>query len=171
MHDGRADEPDCRWEYHLRTRLEAQRSHLLHRDGIGCASCGAGKGGWARIWTCEDAEKAQKWWDDSRHWKDHIARPDGPFVLISWGTALEVDHRIALAVAWIAFPEDARRRWFFAPANLRLLCADCHRAKTAADRLLLRQAEAFGADWLKAQVLRELADAGLLRPRQSEGTR
>lgn len=155
MHDSREDEPDCRHQYHLRTRLDAQRPYLLKRDGPCCVACGAMEGRWGPIWTDPYPERVAETWR-TRAW-------------IRERFALEVDHAIALAVAWLAFPEAERRRWFFSPANLRLLCEDCHKAKTQEDRLLLRQAVVYGNDWLKAEVLRRLADAGLLRARQTEG--
>lgn len=163
MHDGREDEPNCRLQYDLRTRLEVQQSYLLDRDGKGCAECGAMRGRWGAIWTDATDDRVAATWK-ARAWiRERFGeRPAGPLTYIGWATKLEVDHHIALAVAWLAFPDDARRRWFFGPANLRLLCTDCHKAKTQEDRLLLRQAAISGPEWLKLEVLRRLGEAGQL---------
>jgi 5-methylcytosine-specific restriction endonuclease McrA len=129
MHDGREDEPECRWLYHLHTDAGTQQRYLLDRDGKGCMDCGAMVG--------------------------------------RWGSGLEVDHTVALALAWVAFGEHPTRfRWFFSPANLKLRCSGCHQTKTAQDRALIRQANALGSEWARATVLRLLADAGQLRVSQ-----
>lgn len=163
MHDGREDEPNCRYQYDLRLTLDTQRSYLLDRDGNGCASCGVWKGRHGAIWTDATDDRVESTWSTRAWIRERFGvMPAGPLTYIGWSTALEVDHRIALAVAWLAFPDPERRRWFFSPANLRLLCHDCHALKTQEDRLLLRQAAVFGDEWLKAQVLRLLAEAGQL---------
>jgi 5-methylcytosine-specific restriction endonuclease McrA len=149
MHDGRKDEPECRWLYELHTRLPVQQSYLLDRDGPGCKTCGQVVGRWQLIWVCQEHRVAEYAFD-------------GPNSQVRWSTGLEVDHRIALAVAWLAFPDDSRRRWFFSPSNLRLLCSGCHKAKTQLDRAVLREAAARGPEWVTAEVLRQLADAALL---------
>lgn len=162
-HDGRKDEPDCRHLWNLHIRLEVQQAHLLDRDGMGCRDCGVIVGTWKGQWRGEtDPAKVRAW---SEAWARRCPPETyvGVFCWANWSTGLEVDHFIALAVAWLAFPEDARRRWFFSPANLRLLCTACHVAKTGRDRLLLRQAVDAGPEWLKAEALRQMADAGLIR--------
>lgn len=169
MHDGRLDEPDCRWQHDLRTRLETQQRHLLGRDGMGCRDCGAVIGAWAHPWSDLTDEAVQKWWNNSAWARSVFPICPGPFTYIRWDTGLEVDHFIALAVAWAAFPEDSRRRWFFSPANLRLLCTDCHKAKTQRDRALLRAIAVHGPEFARAEVLRLLADTGLLRPARPRG--
>lgn len=170
MHDGRENEPWCRQEYHLRTDLSAQQRHLLGRDGWRCRDCDALVGRYGPFWTDPSDERVAETWASCDWIRERFAeQPAGPLTYITWSTGLEVDHHIALAVAWLAFPDPERRRWFFAPANLRLLCCDCHKAKTQEDRLLLRQAAVYGQEWLKAEVLRRLADAGLLRVRQTQG--
>ena len=47
----------------------------------------------------------------------------------------ELDHRLALAVAWHL----GERAWLRAhlPSNLQWLCRDCHRRKTAEDRAMI----------------------------------
>lgn len=150
MHDGRKDEPDCRHAYALHTRRELQLPYLVGRDGPGCRSCGAVEGRWGLVWNCDEHYAEKKGFD-------------GPCSRIRWNSALEVDHRVALAVAFEAFPDADRRRWFFSPANLWLLCAACHKLKTRADRDLLREAYALGEAHAKARVLDNLRDAGLLK--------
>lgn len=162
-HDGRKDEPNCRHLWNLHVRLDVQQAHLLDRDGMGCIDCGAVVGTWKGGWVRETDPESVRAWGPSWVIRCPPETYVAPFCWANWNTHLEVDHFIALAVAYMAFPEDARRRWFFSPANLRLLCPACHVAKTGRDRLLLRQAAAFGPEWLKGEVLRQLADAGLLR--------
>lgn len=76
----------------------------------------------------------------------------------------DVDHLIALGAAWEAFGAAPDRfRWFFSPANLQLLCGDCHRAKTRDDVAFIRKCQANGPQWAKGEILRRLGNAGLLR--------
>lgn len=79
----------------------------------------------------------------------------------------EVDHVIPLAAAWEAFPEPDRRRWFFSPANLQLLCTGasngCHVAKSREDVAFIRACQQNGPQWAKAEILRRLGERGLLR--------
>lgn len=149
----------CLHAFNLHTNLETQQSHLVDRDGPGCRGCGTLAGRWAPTqWISEpEALRARGFDRPADVWV-------GPYCVATWRTHLEVDHFIALAVAWEAFGGDDRRRWFFSPANLRLLCHDCHRAKTNEDRALLREIAKHGAEWAKAEVLHRLADARLIRP-------
>lgn len=156
MHDGRGDEPRCRQVFNLHKDLDAQRAYLVERDGLGCVGCGHVAGRWARFWRCDAARAPEHGYD-------------GETSVIVWRTALEVDHRIALALAWEAFSGDERRRWFFGPANLRLLCSACHKAKTAEDRRLISDAYSLGPEWAKAEVLRRLKDAGLIASARPKG--
>jgi hypothetical protein len=81
----------------------------------------------------------------------------------------EVDHVIPLAAVWEAFPEPDRRRWFFSPANLQLLCkGGCHVAKSKADVAFIKACQQNGPGWAKSEVLRRLNAAGLLRIRKDE---
>lgn len=171
MHDGRKDEPDCQHQYHLRTRLEAQQSHLLDRDGIGCRCCGKVAGAWARVWTAENEDRLAHWWAQDGWLKRQLREKPGPFTWVSWSTHLEVDHIIPLAAAWEAFPEAGRRRWFFGPANMQLLCPNggCHVAKTREDVAFIKACQQNGPEWAKAEVLRRLADAGLIRSPEPKG--
>lgn len=75
----------------------------------------------------------------------------------------EVDHFIALAVAWEVFRDDLRWRWFFSPAQLRLLCGRCHAKKTVQDVALMKAIRRRGVEWGRSEILRLLADEGLLR--------
>lgn len=97
----------------------------------------------------------------------HLAERDGPGCKKCSAPYTEVDHFIPLAAAWEAFPEPERRRWFFSPANLQLLCTGvsngCHVAKSKADVAFIKACQQNGQEWARAEVLRRLADAGLLR--------
>lgn len=78
----------------------------------------------------------------------------------------EVDHFIPLGAAWEAFPEPERRRWFFSPANLQLLCigkGGCHVAKSRDDVALIKACQRNGPEWAKGEILNRLAAAGRLK--------
>lgn len=100
--------------------------------------------------------------------RHHLRARDGDGCKRCGAPYTEVDHVIPLAAVWEAFPEPARRRWFFSPANLQLLCTGasngCHVAKSREDVAFIKACQAQGPEWAKAEVLRRLADAGLLRP-------
>lgn len=160
FHDGRADEPDCKGRRDLHIDLGAQQLHLVARDGLGCRGCGKVAGRWSRF-ALSAATLAR--WAAERPERYPPTVWVGEATVCGWSTALEVDHFVALAVAWEAFQADERRRWFFSPGNLQLLCGECHLAKTRADVALIKMAQARGPEWAKAEVLRRLADAGLLR--------
>lgn len=161
LHDGREDEPRCKQAYHLHTDLGVQQGHLLKRDGLGCVKCGKIVGRWGR-WLVLEEQTLDRW---SAERPDRWPRDifSAPATMVSWQTGLEVDHFIALAVAYECFPDDNRRRWFFGPRNLRLLCPGCHKAKTQRDRALLRDIYAHGPEHGKAIVLNLLSQAGLLK--------
>lgn len=167
MHDGRLDEPECRWQYELRTRLEVQRSFLLERDGMGCRGCGAVVGRWSQHREA-DPERWRAW---GPSWAQRYPAEVwvGMVSPTSWEIGLEVDHFIALAFAWEGFGTDPRWAWFFAPPNLRLLCGACHKAKTREDITAVRMAQGRGPEWARADILRRLNDAGLLRIARPEG--
>jgi hypothetical protein len=165
FHDGRLDEPHCRWEFDVRTRVETQRAHLIERDGLACRDCGRVVGMWADanpgcIMTPERVVSWGAYWQ-RRYPADVYG---DPFIRIFWDTRLEVDHFIALAFAWEAYGDEVDRyRWFFSPRNIRLICHDCHVAKTKADVVLLKQARAGGRDYARRMVLDLLGAAGLLK--------
>lgn len=152
---------DCLHEYNLRTDLETQRAHLLRRDGLGCFDCGDVQGAWAK----SREANPEVWRNWGPKWERRYPADVwvGELCTVAWNTRHEVDHFIALAVAFECFPDDGRRRWFFSPANLRLLCASCHKAKTNRDRALLREIANEGPEHGKAVVLGQLRDAGLLK--------
>lgn len=161
MHDGRLDEPNCRWVHDLHTDRDMQESYLLRRDGHACQACSGLPGSWGH-WPGPNLERVRAY---GPSWVAHYP-PDvfvGDHTRVAWQSGMEVDHRIALAVAFEAFPDDRRRRWFFGPANLQLLCIACHKAKTREDRALLRLCYDRGEEWARGEVLRRLSDARLLR--------
>lgn len=103
----------------------------------------------------------------------YLTERDGDGCKLCGHPYTEVDHLIPLGAAWEAFPDPDRRRWFFSPANLQLLCTGSgnghHTSKSRADVALIKACQANGSEWAKAEVLRRLADAGLLRLRQTQG--
>lgn len=123
-----------------------------------------------RTW-CADGECLKRYYLHTSHvsQRRHLRERDGAGCKSCGAeTYGDVDHIIPLAGAWEAFAEDDRWRWFFSPANLQLLCGDCHRVKTTADVAFIRQCQANGPQWAKVEVLRQLNAAGLLRVRQPE---
>lgn len=149
-HDGRKDEPDCRHQYYLHTRVDVQQGHLIDRDGAGCVTCGKVEGKWELVWSCQE-HRVEAW------------SFDGPTSVIQWKTYLEVDHFVPLAAAFPCFPDNDRRRWFFGPGNLQLLCGDCHKAKTKNDTAFIRAIGKNGPDWGKAEIIHLLAQSGRLK--------
>lgn len=103
------------------------------------------------------------------HWaqRRYLRERDGEGCKICQHPYTEVDHFIPLGAAWEAFPDPARRRWFFSPANLQLLCTGAgnghHVAKSKEDVALIKACQANGPDWARARVLDILAEAGLLK--------
>lgn len=160
-HDGRADEPDCKHMRQLHTEIPAQRHYLIGRDGIGCFTCNQVVGAWWRGHEVDPAHRRRisadwaRWYPEETH--------VGVFCPTSYNTGLEVDHFIALACAFEAFQGDYRRRWFFGPRNLRLLCRACHVAKTGQDRALLREIYTNGPAWGRHRIIEILGAAGLLK--------
>lgn len=170
MHDGRLDEPNCRWLHDLHTRYEVQRAFLIRRDGMGCKGCGQVVGHWSQSHEV-DPERWRAWGPEwaKRYPADVWV---GPLCSTHWAPGLEVDHVVPLAAAFEAFPEPYRRRWFFGPSNLQALCPDCHKAKTRKDVAFIRAAQVHGQAWARSEVLRILADAHLLalaRPKGATG--
>lgn len=166
-HDGRAGEPNCKLAEALHTDLHAQRRHLFHRDGSGCFDCGqlvATWGGSDRV--TDPVQLRAKDAGDDRFW--HGIYPPkkwaGPFCSASIIYTGQVDHFIALGAAFPCFPENDRRRWFFGPGNLQLLCSDCHKAKTKNDTAFIRTIGKNGPEWGKAEIIHLLAQSGRLKP-------
>jgi len=109
-HDGRGNEPHCLYEFYLHTRAEQQRAFVVDRDGEKCWDCGEAPMHWRRGGVIHG-------WGT------------GPYIEVTWCSALELEHEIPLWL--IAHKPDDERRRFFGPENLRLRCARCHGAKTA----------------------------------------
>jgi hypothetical protein len=123
--DGRRSwHPACVEIYKLHAWPETQFAFVKKRDKARCADCGA---------------RPRKWLPARRVSVDKETR--GRFVRVKRVCALELDHATPL---WsVAHLEPERRRPFFGPDNLRLLCPACHRAKTAREasqRAALRRA-------------------------------
>lgn len=134
-HNGRGEEPHCLWRYYLHTRAENQLNHLIHRDGIGCRSCGApvGRWAWRRAWIKN--ELGFGYYDDKQAFVQD--GPDGPFCSIWWASGLQVDHILALAIVALRIAPEKRWRWF-GPMNIQGLCVPCHVVKTKADVVALK---------------------------------
>lgn len=141
---------ECFAEYALHTRPDAQKAHLIKRDGQRCAmiGCGAVPMKWLgydryeitaeciRFRSDEPdmvAWRAELWSRPAGRWADLTdeERRTGWQFAIERVCALEVDHRVPL---WeVADLPDDERRWYFGPGNLWLLCPRCHKAKTRAE--------------------------------------
>lgn len=161
-HDGRLDEPDCLFEYYLRTRSETQQRYLVKRDGMRCR-CGKVCGRWHIGFTFTDEGAVRRFWDRSAWFKRTFPTCPGWITYISWSSTFEVDHILPLAAAWVAFPEDDRRRWFFGPRNLAGLCRDCHRKKTKDDIAFIRALQQMPQEAATMAVLDKMRDLGLLK--------
>lgn len=174
-----------------RARSEHERSLRKKRefpgppnDGKGtgwCRWCGkeiinpkTGRRHAQRTW-CADGECFHQYNLHTFHGaqRRYLKERDGDGCKLCQGPYTEVDHFIPLGAAWEAFPEPERRRWFFSPPNLQLLCTGagngCHTAKSKADVALIKACQQNGQEWAKAEVLRRLSDAGLLRIAKPEG--
>lgn len=109
--------PECFDQYTLHTALWAQRRHVEERDGNHCAICRS-----SPIRCLKGSPTTQL-----------VTEPDGQrgyihYHGVSFPSALQVDH-ITPLWALSVLPR-ADRIPFFGPSNLRLLCPDCHKAKT-----------------------------------------
>lgn len=178
---------ECRRD--LRKRLEYREREAHKRalrkkrefpgppcDGKGtgwCRWCGAeinnpktGQRHRQRTW-CADGRCLKQYYLHTSHisQRRHLRERDGRGCKACGSeTYGDVDHLIALGAAWEAFGAAPDRfRWFFSPANLQLLCGDCHRAKTRDDVAFIRKCQANGPQWAKGEILRRLGNAGLLR--------
>jgi 5-methylcytosine-specific restriction endonuclease McrA len=129
--------PECVYDYHLHSRLEAQFRHVEARDGLKCAwpGCGASPERWhnlgeVTVWVplpafgLSPADPA--YMVRLREWRE--ANPCPVYCQIERRTALQLDHRVPL---WsVADLPDHERRAYFGPSNLWLLCPTHHGAKT-----------------------------------------
>jgi hypothetical protein len=141
FHNGRNGEPDCAHQEDLHTQMTVQRAFLLKRDGLGCRACGGVEGKWSAWARLDDQDLVDRWWAGDgwagRSWMKGVfkERP-GPLSLVTWHTSLEVDHVVALAL--VAHLPAEKRRPYFGPTNLQLLCAACHKVKTRSDTRAIR---------------------------------
>ncbi len=120
-HDGREDEPNCALAYALHTDRETQFAHVEARDGRKCRDCGEAPEKWLR------GAETVIWGAFTRHGAEYVDRTR--YTPVERVTALELEHGVPL---WsVAHLPDDERRPFFGPTNLRLLCPDCHKPKTA----------------------------------------
>jgi hypothetical protein len=140
----------CRW---CGKEITNPKTGQRHKQRTWCAD-----GGCLRLYNLHTFHVAQR---------RHLNERDGPGCKRCGERHTEVDHVIPLGAAWEAFPEPDRRRWFFSPRNLQLLCTGasngCHVAKSREDVALIKACQVNGREWARAEVLRRLADAGLLR--------
>lgn len=126
-HDGREDEPNCAYEYRLRTRLEEQYAYLVDRDGERCWDCGETPLKVIRGHLITHID-----WGGGRA-TEYV----GNWCQIEIKPALDVDHEIPLWMVAHKAPDELRP--FFGPENLRLRCSRgqcCHQLKTAAEATL-----------------------------------
>jgi hypothetical protein len=115
----------CYYEYRLHTEIAAQFDFLFSRDGPRCQICGAG--GYASAGEIRIRPEGMSWAEFYDADKQQLPLK----TILKPAIVLEVDHVIPLWRAW-SFGGDleARRRWY-GPANLWLICIECHKAKTA----------------------------------------
>lgn len=100
----------CYQQYLLHTDAAVQAEFLAKRDGPWCAICGPGDGRYRGHVVYEDWNKI------------------AGFCALIWSVPTEVDHVIPL---WKVVELYPRRREFYGPVNLWLLCVPCHKAKSA----------------------------------------
>lgn len=136
-HDGRGDEPNCLGEYYAHTRGPEQLAWIIDRDGTRCAACGAEMARWQRGIEYTP-ERIARWGGiTAQRFPPEIYASE--FTTVHLTAALEVDHRVALALVVITIPRTERWR-YFGPMNLQGLCATCHAAKTREDVRQLKAA-------------------------------
>lgn len=145
---------DCWFEFLLHSRSETQFAYLVERDGKRCAECGEAPERWRKVgdshmWNSIPALE----WEGPRGHDFCVAVTEhrracfaefpewGNFTMVERVTALEVDH---ISPLWSAPRSGSleRRRWYFGPGNLQLLCCEHHREKTrreAAQRAALKR--------------------------------
>lgn len=115
--------PDCLSEYFL-ARNPANRTDVLEKSRMRCASCSRVLARWTSRKLCEAGERPVPWeWDKPG--------ADGPFTRVGlehepW----QADHVVPL---W-SLPESLtwrQRLAYFLLPNLQALCVPCHKAKCA----------------------------------------
>ena len=142
-HRQRMWHPDCADEHQLYTRAEVAREFLIGRDGDRCRECGAeDRGRWIAgpVVRVLSLSWQSRWgldlWERPEGLSVGDYRPGGRFEFlgdqqdIQRATALQVDHVKPLWSIELTGDWRADRHWW-SPANLQLLCPDCHKRKTA----------------------------------------
>lgn len=133
--------PACAYEYQLHTDSAVQKEYLVERDGHRCDECPPGTPApqrWLKGAEHSDMRGTPPMpWDGPRVGQLYIdtllayrkVNPYPRWTEVRRVCALQVDHRVPL---WSVehLPPEKRRR-YFGPENLQLLCPDHHRAKTA----------------------------------------
>lgn len=118
-------EGDCGAEYRACFGAQNFYSAIAKRDGAKCRACGVQPWSW---WPCRGDKRHpevvyQSGWPDSR------AVPYTPVEYRIVG--LEVDHVVPL---WkVATLDQPKRRFYFLPENMQILCTPCHARKTAGE--------------------------------------
>jgi hypothetical protein len=141
--------PACKYEFNLHTVQPVQFDYLVQRDGEHCAWPGCGETPFKWL-ASQYVKKAMRqnclgyrpgepgWWDifwdrPDKPWLDWTdeEREIGAHLDIERVCALEIDHKTPL---WeVADLPDEKRRWYFGPENLWLLCPKHHKSKTKAE--------------------------------------
>ena len=110
----------------------ANHAGLEHRHKCSCAHCGRNP----------DQNRVQSMWDKDRWWTEY--------------ERFEVDHIVALSVAWARNDERARKRAYLTD-NLQWLCGKCHSRKTGDDRRRLANLQAGRPeDWVKPHYINKI---------------
>lgn len=153
-HDGRHDEPDCKYEWMLRTDRDVQKTFLMERQHMRCAGCAAIVGAWANRFV--EISIVERWRTWGPSWRKRFPENVwvGDYTSVAWTTPMEVDHVVALGL--VSHLDDDERRLFFAPVNLQLLCSSCHKAKTVDDTRAIRILQAHVAHGGDVDDLKEL---------------
>lgn len=146
-----ADAPKgtCRW-----CRQECEPRKTWHDECVRWYLIAKGKTVYAggQLPLTDTRREAEKRWRAVHKWA--MSGRQGPHpnrivcVACNERAGCEIDHELALSVAWEMRARGDRRWWrAWTPRNLRWLCRECHAVKTADDRRLLARLrrEAKGA--------------------------
>lgn len=137
---------ECLEDFYLHSRLEQQFGYVERRDGLKCAwpGCGAEPAKWHNLGECVEMRTdrpsflwagpvgSDAWLAASHAWSRE--NPNNRYTMVERRTALELDHRYPLWAVQHLDPD--RRRPFYGPRNLWLLCPEHHKAKTAREAAL-----------------------------------
>jgi hypothetical protein len=141
-HDGRGDDPDCRFEYLLHTNRLIQWNYIAQRDGEVCCLCGEAEMKW--LAEPETFIGGRGWIDRENPLCEWVGGTS--YTPVRWVSALELEHTVPLWSTTHLAPQ--QRRFFFGPGNLKLMCRRHHAEKTAAETETRakekRQAEKLG---------------------------